>query len=50
MIFLGSLFFDLIEKKESDLVRAIKEALTVGILTGFFLVFLTNFFKKKDEN
>ncbi len=46
MLFLGSLIFDLIDKKETELLRAIKEAVFVGVLTGFFMVFLTNFFKK----
>lgn len=48
-LFFGSLLFDLIDKKESDVVREIKEALAIGVLTSFFLVFLTNFFKKRDE-
>jgi len=49
MLFLGSLFFDLVDQKESDLVREIKEALVVGVLSGFFLVFLTSFFTNSDK-
>lgn len=49
MLFLGSLLFDLIDKKEFELVKAIREALFVGVLTGFFMVFLTNFFNKSDK-
>jgi len=49
MLFLGSLFFDLVDQKESDLVREIKEALVVGVLSGFFLVLLTSFFTNSDK-
>ena len=47
MLFLGSFIFDLIDKKEFEIIKSIREALIVGILTGFFMVFLTNFFQEK---
>lgn len=49
-LFLGSLLFDLIDNKEIQFAKAVRESLFVGILTGFFMVFLTNFFKKREDN
>jgi hypothetical protein len=37
--------FDAISKNPRDTIHEIKFALVLGIMTGFFTVFLTNFFR-----
>jgi len=45
VLFLVFWLFDLIGKKEIDIGQEFKYALSIGVLSGLFIVFLTKFFK-----